>query len=359
MNHINYKQLTLMLTTVFMFTACGGGTDKVEEGENGATETEVTETELTQCSITEGAPKTDSSITVKVVCSDGGVAIESATVTLDGLTKAVEYSTNAFVDYLGFGGLKENTSYEATLEVHISGEIITESVRIKTNKVTATAANIIHNGTMYGTVTSPHTGKVWLDRNLGAARVCTAINDNACYGDYYQWGRTVDGHEDSLSLLANQVVTDFNRPDLWHDFVPEHEWLSQNLDRDGSRRIARWSSIDGSSVCPIGFRVPTSAELVSETLAQNVTTTAQAYASFLKMGSTGIRLFRGDFVNVGNALALYSVSNYSIDITKDGFVGLRTVDTLVLDVNNAGGSFAAGILGFNLGSGVPVRCIQN
>lgn len=29
---------------------------------------------------------------------------------------------------------------------------------------------ITHNGTSYGTVTSPYTGRVWLDRNLGAAR---------------------------------------------------------------------------------------------------------------------------------------------------------------------------------------------
>ena len=32
--------------------------------------------------------------------------------------------------------------------------------------------SITHNGVTYGFVTSPYTGKVWLDRNLGAARVC-------------------------------------------------------------------------------------------------------------------------------------------------------------------------------------------
>jgi len=194
-----------MLTTVFMFTACWGGTDKVEEGENGAIETEVTETELTQYSITEGTPKTDSSITAKVVCSDGGVAIESATVTLDGHIKPVEYSTNAFVDFLGFGGLKANTSYEANLKVYVGGSTITDSVRIKTNKSTATTAvaNITHNRTADGTVISPNTGKIWLDRNLGAARVCTNMTDTACYGDYYQFGRDVDGHEDSLSATTN------------------------------------------------------------------------------------------------------------------------------------------------------------
>lgn len=33
-------------------------------------------------------------------------------------------------------------------------------------------------------VTSPHTGRIWMDRNLGASRVCTSINDEQCFGDY-------------------------------------------------------------------------------------------------------------------------------------------------------------------------------
>ena len=54
-----------------------------------------------------------------------------------------------------------------------------------------TDGTISHNGKSYGTVTSSYTGKVWLDRNLGASQVCTALDDTACYGDYYQWGRSV------------------------------------------------------------------------------------------------------------------------------------------------------------------------
>ena len=44
------------------------------------------------------------------------------------------------------------------------------------------------------TVTSA-TGKVWMDRNLGAAQVATSATDEAAYGDLYQWGRPEDGHE--------------------------------------------------------------------------------------------------------------------------------------------------------------------
>jgi hypothetical protein len=37
----------------------------------------------------------------------------------------------------------------------------------------------------YEMVTSPKTGKVWLDRNLGATQVATKVDDSAAYGDYY------------------------------------------------------------------------------------------------------------------------------------------------------------------------------
>ncbi len=49
--------------------------------------------------------------------------------------------------------------------------------------VTAVAQCLTHNGAEYCEVTSPYTERVWLDRNLGAARVCTTFNDTACYGD--------------------------------------------------------------------------------------------------------------------------------------------------------------------------------
>jgi hypothetical protein len=50
-----------------------------------------------------------------------------------------------------------------------------------------------------------HTGKVWLDRNLGARQVCTSSTDAACFGDLYQWGRAKDGHESGTLKPAGQM----------------------------------------------------------------------------------------------------------------------------------------------------------
>ena len=56
----------------------------------------------------------------------------------------------------------------------------------------------------YGTVVNPVTGKVWLDRNLGATQVATSCTDADSYGDLYQWGRAADGHQVRTLLSATQ-----------------------------------------------------------------------------------------------------------------------------------------------------------
>jgi len=54
-------------------------------------------------------------------------------------------------------------------------------------------------GRTYGVVQSL-TGRLWLDRNLGAARLPSVRNDYSGYGDYYQWGRGPDGHQQQSRL---------------------------------------------------------------------------------------------------------------------------------------------------------------
>jgi len=152
--------------------------------------------------------------------------------------------------------------------------------------VTLEASTIIHNGTTYGTVTSPYTGKVWLDRNLGASQVCTSSTDTACYGDYYQWGRNYDGHQDSTSATTNTRATNVNS--AGSSFIKgSSDWAS--VDDAGATRMAHWSATDGSSVCPSGFNVPTITELKAETLDNGITNGATAFSNFLKLPASGSR----------------------------------------------------------------------
>ena len=52
-----------------------------------------------------------------------------------------------------------------------------------------------------GDVLSP-TGKIWMDKNLGATQVATSSTDAASYGSLYQWGRNTDGHESRTSAVT-------------------------------------------------------------------------------------------------------------------------------------------------------------
>jgi len=198
---------------------------------------------------------------------------------------------------------------------------------------------IYHNTTTYATVTSPYTGRVWLDRNLGASQVCTAFDDAACYGDYYQWGRGFDGHQESNSSTTATLATDVTNVghgDYITNNTTPNDWTS--VDTTGTIRIANWSKTDGTSVCPVGFRVPTIDELSVELLdvgsaqidgnTPSMDKRENAFSTFLKLPSSGYRydplgiiqsVIRGDLwtasVNGFLADAIAFRSDIAIQIT--------------------------------------------
>ncbi len=118
---------------------------------------------------------------------------------------------------------------------------------------------------VYGTVTTA-TGRIWLDRNLGASRVALSSTDTQAYGDYYQWGRPADGHQ--RKYLTNNNSSGFTNTkssssvpsnDLW--IVPtdgSNDWLvtANNTLWTGANPV--------TNPCPAGFRIPTLAEWQAE-----------------------------------------------------------------------------------------------
>jgi len=159
--------------------------------------------------------------------------------------------------------------------------------------------DVTHNGITYGQVVSPYTGRIWLDRNLGASRVCTALDDTACYGDYYQWGRDTDGHQERNSTTTYTSATDINATNVNGKFITYtsyiYDWVASGGDDNGSLRSTAWSKTDGSSVCPAGYRVPTIDELKAETLnnskGDRFSNNTDAFNSFLKFPSAGSRSY--------------------------------------------------------------------
>lgn len=144
------------------------------------------------------------------------------------------------------------------------------------------ASNIIKDkyGYEYKTVISPFTGKIWLDRNLGATEVCKNSNDKNCFGDYFQWGRYSDGHEKFQSGQISNTVINTLRANHTQPII--------NFNQSGNWTFAdttnAWKGMESiNNPCPIGFRIPTKNEIISEKL-------NNPFLSFLKIPSSGSKL---------------------------------------------------------------------
>lgn len=145
---------------------------------------------------------------------------------------------------------------------------------------------------VFGTVTSA-TGRIWMDRNLGASRVATSSNDVEAYGDYYQWGRGADGHQKGASTITNirsnvppnsSFITTSGDPEDWRIS------LNNNL----------WQGVNGiNNPCPTGFRLPTIKEWEEEVATWSRQNSLGAFESKLKLPMAGHRSKLGSFMFVG------------------------------------------------------------
>ena len=129
-------------------------------------------------------------------------------------------------------------------------------------------------------VTNPTTGKIWMDRNLGASQVATSSQDALAFGDLYQWGRRADGHQCRTSPTI-ATLSSVDQP-AHGDFIiapnAPYDWRSpQNTNL--------WQGVNGiNNPCPSGYRIPTQAETIAEkTTWTPYSNAAGAFASPLKL----------------------------------------------------------------------------
>ena len=187
-------------------------------------------------------------------------------------------------------------------------------------------------------VTNPATGKTWMDRNLGASRVATSSTDANAYGDLYQWGRRADGHQCRNSTTTNIQSTTDQPPHGFYVLPPSlapPDWRNpenSNL----------WQGVSGiNNPCPIGYRVPTIAELDAERASWGSQNTDGAFGSSLKLSEAGYR-------------------NFYSDASITGFSGFYHSSTISFSrpqrLSFSGGS--AQMFGGDRAMGGTVRCIK-
>jgi uncharacterized protein (TIGR02145 family) len=279
---------------------------------------------------TESFASVDSVDNYGVLAGYNNTSVNLTNQTITGLTNGTKY-------YFVVTALKDDKESSPSNEVSATPVVPTET--------------ITHNGFSYELVTSPNTGRVWLDRNLGANRVCQSMDDDQCYGDYYQWGRGTDGHErkdstatplqeSSLSSTSSQFVAHEN-------YEIQKDWLESGLDDNYLIRQANWSKTDGSSVCPTNFRVPTMQELLDETSSFNLSTNIQeAFDSFLKLSISVKRAYTGAFEN-DEVISLWSTS-----LREDGDTDFKYL--LISDGYFTGESYI-----YSSSTATHIRCIKD
>jgi uncharacterized protein (TIGR02145 family) len=188
-------------------------------------------------------------------------------------------------------------------------------------------------------VTNPATGKIWMDRNLGATQAATSSTDAASYGDLYQWGRRADGHQ-CLASPTTSALSSIDQPTNG-SFI-----LSPNIPYDWRSPQSNnlWQGVNGvNNPCPCGYRLPTEAELVDERLSWSSNDAQGAFSSPLKLPMAGFRVYTdGSLNNVGT----------------DGFYWSSTINGIYSRMLSLNNSFAA-MYGNSKANGYSVRCIKD
>ena len=186
-------------------------------------------------------------------------------------------------------------------------------------------------------VTNPTTGKIWMDRNLGASQVATSSTDAASSGDLYQWGRRAEGHQCRTSTTTS-TLSSVDQPAHGKFIITS----ATPFDWRSPENTNLWQGVNGvNNPCPSTYRLPTDAELEAERLSWTLNTAAGAITSPLKLPMAGVRYENGGIT--ATTLGYYWSSTVSSSVSSSLFF------------NSSNAIVQTGLRGY----GYSVRCIKD
>ena len=231
-----------------------------------------------------------------------------------------------------------STSGTANFAISVGGQSCTLSINVNTLAAMYAANSIFCSGpTAIVNVTNPTTGKVWMDRNLGSNQVSTSYYDG--YGDLYQWGRRTDGHQcrnNSSTYWGLSNSDQLNHDDFIITSASPYDWRSPQNNN-------LWQGVNGiNNPCPLGYRLPTDAELIAEKQTWSTMGVGGALASPLKFSAPGFRNNTDGTISTVGLVGLYWSST------------INGTTSLVLRISSS-----ADIMNGYRAQGCSVRCIKN
>lgn len=194
------------------------------------------------------------------------------------------------------------------------------------------------------------TGKIWMNKNLGATQVATSSTDHLAYGSLFQWGRSADGHETinwTSSTTTDGTEQARETITLSPSDTPGHDdFITSSGNWRSTPNANLWQGVSGTNnPCPSGYRIPTNAEWNAERLAFATNNAAGAFAS-LKLPLPGIRLNSNGAMSSNGSLGLYWASDY--------VNGINLAQRFTITSSSAS-SGSSSVPAF----GMSVRCIKN
>lgn len=230
------------------------------------------------------------------------------------------------------------TSYgTAYFEISLGGSSCTISATVVPSAFRAGTVHCSGTPTAIVDVTNPQTGKIWMDRNLGATQVATSKDNAAAYGDLYQWGRGADGHQcrNSATTLTRSVGDQPGHGDFIKGGYSNWRTTSNNN---------LWQGVSGvNNPCPSGYRIPTEAEWLAERSKWSSNNSDGAFSSPLKLTVSGSRSHIDGSLSAGGNNGFYWSSTVN---------GARSQIIFIL-------SFTSATTDELRAKGQSVRCIKN
>jgi uncharacterized protein (TIGR02145 family) len=262
------------------------------------------------------------------------ISSTNVTITLDGnASETIDGSTTYLLDL-----------YKHAIRIICDGSNwhVLEETGSQLTSSTFTYSNCDGSNMAIVDVLNPATGKIWMDRNLGASRVATSSRDASSYGELYQWGRLKDGHQ----CRNSTTTTTLSSTD-----VPGHaNYITINTTPNDWRNAQNsnlWQGVNGiNNPCPTGYRLPTSTEWTNEVNSWGTwPREASAFSSLLKLPVAGLR-----DRSTGNITS--NIGNYwSSSLDGSGSQSLGFSDSY--------GNPAYGYGYWQRAHGMSVRCIKD